>query len=799
MSNFKLVGISIVMIIVAASDIKSQNITQSVRGQIIEKQTQATLPGTTVIILESNPAIATITDSKGYFLLENIPVGRISLQISYVGFNTIVLSNLNLLSGKELVLNIEMEEKIQTMDEVEIVARKKGETINKMASISARTFSVEESQRYAGARNDVSRMAANYAGVSTSNDALNDIVIRGNSPSGLLWRLEGVDIPNPNHFGSLGATGGPVSMLNNNVLSNSDFMTGAFPAEYGNAYSGVFDLKMRNGNYEKHEFLGQVGFNGFELGAEGPLSRKNNASYLINYRYSTMGALQEMGISVGTGKAVPNYQDLTFKLNFPTKNIGRITFFGLGGISDINFLYSERDTTEEDENVYAYENRDVLSKSKMGIVGVSHTYIMNSTTYSKLIFGASTMINENVVDSVSTVTNIPGPYIRMDLTDSRIFGNYYINKKINSHQNFRIGVNVKRISMNLIDSVYNASYDRFVTRIDNNDFTWLYEAYLQWQYKLTDNLIFNPGIHYQQLALNNSHSIEPRFGIKWNFSNTQSLGLAYGLHSICQPLSVYFKQVELPDQGYSRPNEDLDFTKSHHFVLGYDLQINKNLRLKAEVYYQNIFQAVVEPNESAYSILNSNSFTRFTPDSLINGGTGTNYGIELTVERFMDRGFYCLLTGSLYESKYKGSDGILRNTAFNGNYVVNALAGKEFELSSNKVDAKYKKVITIDGKITWAGGLRYTPVDIEASLENGQTELDQTRPFSRQFDDYIRPDIRIAFRLDGKRVSQEMAFDIQNFINHNNPYMMTFNAETGKEEMIYQLGIFPMVQYRIVF
>ncbi len=797
MSKLKLFLISLTIIV--TSNVNAQNITQSVRGQIISKQTQVTLPGATIILLESNPVIATVTDNNGYFLLENIPVGRISLRISYIGFNTIILSNQNLLSGKELVLNIEMEEKIETMDEVVIIAGKKGETKNKMASISARTFSVEESQRYAGARNDVSRMAANYAGVCTSNDALNDIVIRGNSPSGLLWRLEGVDIPNPNHFGQLGATGGPVGMLNNNVLSNSDFMTGAFPAEYGNAYSGVFDLKMRNGNYEKHEFLGQVGFNGFELGAEGPVFRNSNSSYLINYRYSTMGALQAMGISVGTGKAVPNYQDLTFKLNFPTKNIGKISIFGLGGISDINFLYSERDTTKDDDNIYAYKNRDVLSKSKMGIIGFSHTYIINTNTYSKLIIGASTMINDNVVDSVSTGTNIPIPYVRMDLTDSRIFGNFYINKKINSHHNFRIGVNMKRISMNLVDSVYNGSYDRFVTRIDNDDFTYLYEAFFQWQYKLTDNLIFNPGIHYQQLALNNSNSIEPRFGIKWNLSNTQSFGLAYGLHSICQPLSVYFKQVELPDLGYSRPNEDLDFTKSHHFVLGYNLQINKNLRFKAEAYYQDIFQAVVEPNESAYSILNSNSFTRFTPDSLIKGGSGANYGIELTVERFMDRGFYYLLTGSFYDSKYKGSDGILRNTAFNGNYVVNALAGKEFELSSKKGKTKYKKVIAIDGKITWAGGLRYTPVDIETSIENGQTELDQTSPFSKQFDDYIRPDIRIAFRLDGKKISQEFAFDIQNFINHKNPYMMTFDADKGEEKMIYQLGIFPMVQYRVVF
>ncbi len=798
MNNLKILFIS--LIIVVASNINAQNITQSVRGQIIEKQTQATLPGATVILLETDPPVGTITNNEGYFVLRNVPVGRVNLQVRYIGYHTVTINSLNLISGKELVVNVEMEEKVQKMDEVVITASRKGKVLNKMSSISARTFSVEESQRYAGARNDVSRMATNYAGVCTSNDALNDIVIRGNSPSGLLWRLEGVDIPNPNHFGQLGATGGPVSMLNNNVLSNSDFMTGAFPAEYGNAYSGVFDLKMRNGNYEKHEFLGQVGFNGFEFGAEGPISKNNNSSYLINYRYSTMGALQTMGISVGTGKAVPNYQDITFKLNFPTNNIGKITIFGLGGISDINFLYSERDTTEEDDNVYAYKNRDVLSKSKMGIIGLSHTYIINSSTYSKLIIGASTMINENVVDSVSTVTNIPQPYVRMDLTDSRIFSNFYINIKINSHHNFGIGVNVKRISATLIDSIYNASYDRFVTRIDNNNFTYLYEAFIQWQYKLTDNLIFNPGIHYQQLALNNSNSTEPRLGIKWNLSNNQSLGIAYGLHSICQPLSVYFKQVELPGLGYLRPNVDLDFTKSHHYVLGYNLQINKNLRLKAETYYQDIFQAVVEPNESAYSILNSNSFTRFTPDSLINGGNGKNYGIELTVERFMDKGFYYLLTTSLYESKYKGSDGILRNTAFNGNYVVNALAGKEFALSSKKGNAKKnKKVIAIDGKLTWAGGLRYTPVDIEKSMQSGQTELDQTRPFSKQFGDYIRPDIRVSFRLDGKKFSQEFVFDIQNFINHKNPYMMTFNSETGEEKMIYQLGIFPMVQYRIVF
>ncbi len=798
MYKLKFVFISVV-IIISCNKIFSQNITQTIKGQVIEKQTLAPLPGATVILLETDPAVGTITDINGYFTLENVPVGRVSLQVRYIGYHTATINNLNLMSGKELIVNIEMEEKVLKMDEIVVTATRKGETMNKMSTISTRTFSIEESQRFAGAMNDVSRMAANYAGVCTSNDALNDIVIRGNSPSGLLCQLDGVDIPNPNHFGQLGATGGPVSMLNNNVLSNSDFMTGAFPAEYGNALSGVFDLRMRNGNYDKHEFLGQVGFNGFELGAEGPIFKNNNSSYLINYRYSTMGVMQAIGIDFGTGTALPNYQDLTFKFNFLTEKIGKISIFGLGGISDINFLYSERDTTKDDENFYTYDNRDILSKSKMGVIGVSHTLIINSTTYSKLIVGASVMFNENVVDSVSTVTNIPRPYYHSNFIDSRVFGNFYINKKINSQNNFRIGVDVKRIGMNLTDSVYDASKDRFVTMVDNNDFTYLYEAYIQWQYKLTDNLIFNPGIHYQQLALNNSNSLEPRFGIKWHLSNTQSLGFAYGLHSISQHLTVYFKQVELPDLNFFLPNKNLDFTKSNHFVLGYDIYFNKNLRFKSEVYYQDIFHALVEQKESAYSSLNNNSFTRFAPDSLQNTGTGYNYGLELTFERFLDKGLYYLFTGSLYESKYRGSDGVLRNTAFNGNYVFNALAGKEIELSSRKQNAKHKKFITIDAKITYAGGLRYTPVDVEESMKNHQTKLDETRPFSEQFNSYFRADIRIGFRLDGKKVSQEMAIDIRNVINHKNPYMMMFNTTTGEEEMIYQLGIFPIAQYRIVF
>jgi hypothetical protein len=334
----------------------SNSPTATIRGTIIDRVSRTTLPGANIVLLNTNPFTGTSSNAEGKFRLENVNVGRVSLKVSFIGYKDVYLNNLTLNTGKELVLEIEMDENVITQKTVEIIANvDKSNTINKMTTVSARSFTVEETGRYAGSRNDVARMASNYAGIVGSNDARNDIIIRGNTPSGLLWRLEGVDIPNPNHWGALSATGGPVCILNNNVLSNSDFLTAAFPAEYGNAISGVFDLKMRNGNNEKHEFLGQIGFNGFELGAEGPINKKNGSSYLINARYSTLEAMEKLGADFGTGSGIPKYKDFSMKLNFPKTKLGSFSVFALGGISDIEMWDSRKDTIKEKVDYYGGE------------------------------------------------------------------------------------------------------------------------------------------------------------------------------------------------------------------------------------------------------------------------------------------------------------------------------------------------------------------------------------------------------------------------------------------------------------
>lgn len=776
---------------------------QNISGVIIDEITKEPLFGANIIIVDMEPFTGISTNESGMFLLENIPVGRVTLKISYLGYYSKLMSNINLGTGKELVLEIELEEAIIQGKEVEVIARQdKYKAINRMASVSTRSFSIEESQRFAGARNDVSRMASNFAGVNQGNDSRNDIIIRGNSPIGLLWRYEGVDIPNPNHYGALGSTGGPVSILNNNVLANSDFSTGAFPAEYGNAISGVFDLTMRNGNQDKHEFLGQIGFNGFEFAAEGPLSKKTGASYLLSYRYSTMAIFSALGVDYGTGTAVPNYQDLSMKLNLPTQKWGSFSLFAIGGLSDINILASEADTTENTDDLYSGQEEDLYNESTLGIVGLSHTYIINKTTFTKITLAASYHDFLTKIDTFTRENPVVAPRYRNNYKESKLSAIFYLSKKVNSQNNFKTGAIIHRLNYNLIDSIYRGGQlNQFVPISDYHDQSWQIQPYLSWQYKPSNHWTLNGGLHYLYYSFNNSQSIEPRVGVNYQIDPNHGLSFGYGLHSQTQPFTSYIQQTRLDDGSYQQFNNNLDLLKSHHFVLGYDWLINEFTRVKSEIYYQSIYNAAVNAgSEDSYSILNQGAdFYVATPDTMNNDGTGTNYGLEITLEQFMNRGFYYLATASLYESKYKGSNGVEHHTAFNGNYVFNGLLGKEFEIAPKRKKKLSINTLSIDIKATYAGGKRYTPIDVDGTIESGIPTYVDALSFEEQFDNYFRFDIRAGFKQDFKKFSMEFSIDCQNIFDVKNVYMQRVNTQTGEVTNYNQLGRLIIPQFVIRF
>lgn len=767
--------------------------TQTVKGKIIDEASHSPLPGVNVVLVNSENILGAVTDASGAFKLAKVPLGRQSFKITYIGYEEQILSNVLITSGKEVELNINLAERVNKISEVEIVFKKSDDKIgtnNEMSTVSSRSFNLEDTKKYAGALGDPSRMAANFAGVVGANDSRNDIVVRGNSPQGMLWQMEGLNIPNPNHFGALTSTGGPVSMLNNNNLDKSDFMTGAFPAQYGNATAGVFDLKLRNGNADKSEFVGQIGFNGFEFGAEGPLSKKSKSSYLINYRYSTLGVFNKLGINFGTGTAIPIYQDVNYKFNFPLSKSTTLSFFGIAGNSNVDFLGNEVDTTKPD--LYGTANTNTKVKYATTITGLTLDHQYNSKTNLKVTLGLTTTYEDFKGDSISYLTRAEFPSAEANFKTSKWSANALLSHKINAKNTLQIGFINELTQFDLYNARYYSGITK-VARVDINEKIYMLQTYAQWKHRFTQKLALNTGLHFQYHNLSNVSSVEPRVGMKYLLDGRQSISIAYGLHTQAQNIYTYYVMTPTSN-GIEYTNKKLDFTYSNHYVFAYDLSINEKTRLKVETYYQALNNIPIARNASAFSAVNTGAdFAPSNVDSLINNGTAKNYGVEFTLERFYSKGFYYLLTTSLFDSKYKGSDNIERNTAFNTKYVINALAGKEFKVGKNG------SVISINIKVTQSGGKYLTPLDFAKSSVVKEAVYDETKAYSDLQAAYFRTDLKLSFRQEHKKYTSEFAIDFQNITNHENVFRQSYNPETNKITTEYQQGFFPVPLYRITF
>ncbi len=766
--------------------------TSIIRGTVVDQQAETPLIGATVQLIqpEGQTPIGAMTDANGAFVLRNVPVGRQVIRVTYLGYEPVTVPNILVTAGKEVQLDLHLEESLSTLNEVVVTAASdKDKPVNDLATISARQFNTEEVQRFSGGSNDISRLVTNFAGVAAANDSRNDIVIRGNSPVGVLWRLEGVPIPSPNHFATLGTTGGPVSAMNPNMIRNSDFLTSAFPAEYGNATAGVFDIGLRQGNQDRYEFTAQLAaFSGLEAMAEGPLNNKQG-SFVVAYRHSFVEIADAANINVGT-TATPRYKDLTFNLDFGKSKLGRFSLFGLGGLSDIDFLGN--DITEDD--LWAEPNEDSYSNSKLGIVGLKHNLLLGDYTYIRTVVSgsyAATTYDVNRDKDSETRKHVLA--IDDATTDFRVSS--FVNHKFDARTTLRAGVLYQQFNLDVDDRSREFTPDWITYRAFDGRMHLL-SGYAQGQWRATSLLTVNAGLNAQYLTYNSTSSIEPRVALNFHLAPKQTLSAGYGLHGQIQPLPILLFEEQQPDGSYLRTNKDLGFTKSNHFVIGYDLKPTAVWHAKLEVYYQRLTDVPVERTPSSFSLLNTGADFGFPEvGSLVNTGTGRNLGLELTLEKFFSNGWYGLMTTSLFDSKYEGSDGVERNTAFNGNYVVNVLAGKEFQFGRNKQNA-----FTFDTRLTAAGGRPYTPVDLDASIA-AQREILSDNYFGERHSDYFRWDVKVGYRLNSrkKHLTQHFFLDFQNVTNHQNVFQQRFSLARGNVNTVYQRGFFPDILWRVQF
>lgn len=769
---------------------ETEKTTQTVRGVVIDKVSLSPLPGAVIMLIGSNPIIGASTNDKGEFKLPQVIIGKQSIKASFIGYKDAVISNISVDAGKEPVITIQLEEDIKQMNEVVVKANiEKNKPLNTMSMVSARTFSVEETQKFAAAFNDPARMATSFAGVvSSGGDGNNNISIRGNSPNGLLWRMEGVEIPNPNHFSSVGSSGGGVSILSAQVLGNSDFSTGAFAAEYGNALSGVFDLRLRKGNNQKHEYTVEAGFLGLNFAAEGPLAKNYEGSYLVNYRYSTLSILSKIGVPIGD--AVTNFQDLSFNVSLPANKLGTFGVFGFGGLSDQK-KDALKDTIKWEEDNYNQYTSHFASNT--GAVGVTNSKLFGNSSYLKTAIVISGTKNTDKASMLQDdYTTLKQENDNKFSQDKITFSTNY-TYKINARSNFRTGFIINQLGYNL-NQKDRRDTTLIITKINNKGTTQTAQLFFQYNYKINEKLTTNVGMHYFQLFLNNTKSFEPRASVRYDINSKQNISFGYGLHSQLQPLGTYFAQRTEKNGQTTTPNEDLKLSKAHHYVLGYDLNINEFSHIKTEIYYQQLFNIPISTDPTdTYSNLNSES--GYYTNDLVNKGLGKNYGLELTYERFMHNNLYYMVSGSLFDSKYKASNNQWYNTTFNTNCAITVTLGKEWDISNSKKN----RVIGFNVKSIYVGGTRYTPIDLNASIKKDETVYDQTRSFELKNKDYYRLDIRVSLKRNYNKLTTTLALDIQNLTNNENVGGQYFDSRTGKVKYWYQAPMLPILSYKLEF
>lgn len=799
----KKITLTILGIVMLSTLTFNQNLSQTLRGTVVDADSKLPLIGATVVIIGSNPIIGASTDVKGKFRLENIAIGRVSLQLTYLGYEPKTVTDIIVNSGKESVLEISMQESAVKINEIVVKAKIKGEANNDMVILSARSISPEETKRYAGGYDDPSVILNNFAGIASSQNT-NDIVVRGNSPKYIQWRLEGTEITAPNHQADQNATIGGFNCLNNRLLDISDFYTGAFSSEYGDALSGIYDVKLRTGNNEKTEAMAGVGIMGTDFTVEGPFKKGYGGSYIVNYRFSNIALLQALKI-INIPGVKTTFQDANFKVLLPTKKAGSFSFFGLGGLDNLNVLDVTKDIypLPGNDQMLSDLTLDFYQKNYLSNIGMNHTININSKSYIKTTLSYSAIgMNNEVFESIIKESDTIDRKLNFN-TSIKTYtykGAIIFNNRINAKNKIQIGVKYSLINESNKQSQLEADRITRLMLIDfNGDITNL-QNFISWKHNFNDKIALIAGFHNMNVLLNNKSTLEPRVALNWKINNNNSIHVGYGKHSTIEKTHNYFTIVKQPDGSIVEPNKDLGLLKANHYVLGYDKNITENLRAKVELYYQHLYNLPVENDPTSfYATINESYDYKYV--SLVNKGVGKNYGIEATLERNFSKHYYFLINGTLFESKYKALDGVWRNTMYNSKYIVNALFGKEFD----KLGKKQNKTLTLNAKVFFNGGQRYIPLLRDA---NGNLAVD---PANNKFWDYSKAydnslsnnfmlNLSMSYKINRSYATHEIFLDLNNLTNYQSKLTEYYDAsKPNKIGYIMQGNFMPNLMYRVYF
>lgn len=772
---------------VISGETNAQPTFQTIRGTVINSLTNLPVEGAYIVITSCNPVKHTTSTNSGEFRITGVPVGSHTLNVLHLGYEKEIIPGLVVSSGKELVISIGITEAADTLEAAKtIYSHRKDQPLNKMAIVSSRSFSVDETSRYAGGLNDPARLVTSFAGVSGGDLQDNAISIRGNTPKSVLWRVEGAAIPAPNHFsGGTVAGGGFVSILSNQMVSNSDFLTGAFPAEYGNAISGVFDIKMRTGNNQKHEHTVGISTVGVDLSSEGPVFGKNRASYLFNYRYSTMGLLTKARVL--KEEQIPTFQDFAYKVTVPINRFGSVNIWGIAGKGN-TLEPSSNDSltwkTQSDRIGYDWDNVVYAHGINHRYFGTSSYSMFTSAVISKKYDDFNFVrLDDNLTES--SYLNIKEKEVKYNISHTS-------SLRVSQILQLKAGVDLSYIKYNNDIWSNKSEYDpsTYSKAIEGDGSTLYIGSFVNGYCKASNNVVLNAGIHVNYFEMTKDYNIEPRIGLRWEVNRSHNLSAGFGMHNQIEPLKIYLvKSEDSSNGGY--PNKDLGLTKANHFILAHDWKISEYKRLKTELYYQQLSD-IPGIADSSYSLINYKQEYAFR-ERLSNNSSGYNMGIEITFERFFNNKFYYMANLSLFDSKYRADDNILRNTRYNKNVLFNLLGGKDFSFQKNR------KVLSLNLRLSYTGGERYTPVSHDESINKREAVFDYSRAFESKYPADLFTDISISLRFNKKRYSSVLSAQIKNALANKTRRGTIFNLKTGRLEEDTYTVVVPVIGYKIEF
>jgi len=791
-----------ILLVINSSFAFTQN-HKSIRIYVFDAISHSPLTGCEINIYPSK--LKYQTDSTGMAEVLALSPGRFHCVVYKEGFKPLVSDYFIHSAQSSSQISLYMYDGSKQLSEVEVRASAmltSNEAKNSFSYLSSRSFSSEDTERIPMGLNDPSRMALSYPGVHVGRSDLdNPIIVRGNSPYGVSWRIEGIDVPNPNHFAKHGTGGGGISILSAQLMGKSDFYSGAMPAEFGNALAATFDIRLREGNYKNKAYKVRASMLGIDVAAEGPF-KNGRSSYLVNYRYSTLGLMNWLTFYLVGNRTVNTFSDISFNLIFNSKNLkNKTTVFGVMGKS-MDYAFPQPDPEKRKVGVLDdWEER--VRPSEMGVVGVTHTKNINPRSSLKLVVAATVSRILRYSDTLS-YEDIKFRYNTEKYIDNRISANMAYLTKVNRTLKVKAGVQIQ-----MTDFVFNRTT---LPRSSMNDLNaqaigisiWangagkslIGEAYTMVEKVWLNKIYLNAGFHLMHFFFNNSNSFEPRMALKYSPNTKHVVAASYGLHSQLLPMSTYFVARRISDRppySYDYPNKDLAFPRSRHFVISYRAMLPKDFKITTELYSQNISRSLVQKNkESNFWILNaSDGYPGIT--DMIATGRGFNKGIDLTLEKLFYSTYFLMITGSSYDAKYETFAGDVFSSSFNDRFGTTLTFGREFNL-------KRKRVIQAGFRGMYNGGFLYTEPDSVKSAEYMTYIPKYSETNKLEAPAYRRLDARISYRYSGKKTSGQVALDIQNATGYANVSRAYYNIITRQIELQRRgTGFTPIVSWKMEF